>query len=202
MTPVSAATAHREPPPPEAWVLPSPGRAGMVALLVTESAFFSIFVVAYLFYVGKSLAGPTPAQVLHLPILASVLLLSSSATITRALRALRAGSQGSFRGWWAVTLLLGASFILLTAREWARLIGSEGLTIATNLFGTTFYTLVGLHALHVTIGLSVITLILVLALRGHVDARHAERTEIFSWYWHFVDGVWVVVFLTVYVVGR
>jgi cytochrome c oxidase subunit 3 len=196
------AVTHREPPAPGPWVLPSPGRAGMACLIVTEAAFFSIFVVAYLFYVGKSLAGPSPVQVLDLPILASVLLLSSSATITLALRALRGGTQGAFRGWWAATLLLGAGFLGLTAREWARLIGRDGLTIATNLFGTTFYTLVGLHALHVTIGLSVIALILILALRGHVDARHAERTEIFSWYWHFVDGVWVVVFLTVYVVGR
>ncbi len=188
--------------PPAPWVLPSAGRAGMIGLIVTEAAFFAIFVVAYLFYVGKSLSGPTPGQVLDLPIVASVLLLSSSVTIALALRALRGGEQGRFRTWWLVTLLLGAGFLLLTAQEWARLIGRDGLTIATNLFGTTFYTLVGLHALHVTIGLSVIALILVLALRGHVDQRHAERTELFSWYWHFVDGVWVVVFLTVYVVGR
>ena len=84
----------------------------------------------------------------------------------------------------------------------AAIIGHDGLTIATNLFGTTFYTLVGLHALHVTLGLTLIALVFVLTLRGHVDVRHAERTEMLSWYWHFVDGVWVIVFLTVYVVGR
>lgn len=197
-----AAVAPREPPAPETWTLPSAGRAGMVALIVTEAAFFAIFVVAYLFYVGKSLAGPTPAQVLDLPILASVLLLSSSVTIALAVRALRAGAGGRFRLWWLITFLLGAGFLVVTAREWGRLIGGDGLTIATNLFGTTFYTLVGLHAVHVTVGLTIIGLILALAFRGHVDARHVERTELFSWYWHFVDGVWVVVFLTVYVVGR
>jgi cytochrome c oxidase subunit III len=187
---------------PAPWKLPSAGRAGMAFLIVTETAFFAIFVVAYLFYVGKSTSGPTPREVLDLPILASVLLLSSSVTIGIAVRALRAGNGARFRTWWLLTFLLGLSFLLLTAREWARLIGSAGLTISTNLFGTTFYSLVGLHALHVTIGLSVIGLVFALAMRGHVDAEQAERTELFSWYWHFVDGVWVIVFLTVYVVGR
>ena len=184
------------------WKLPSPGRSGMVCLLITESAFFAIFVVAYLYYVGKSTSGPTPAAVLHTPILASIVLLSSSWTIVLAMRALRANATGRFARWWFFTFLLGATFLALTAREWARLIGTDGLTIATNLFGTTFYTLVGLHALHVTLGLTLIALVLALTLRGHVDVRHAERTEILSWYWHFVDGVWVIVFLTVYVVGR
>ena len=185
-----------------AWTLPSRGRAGMVCLIITDVAFFAIFVVAYLYYVGKSTSGPTPAAVLHTPILASIVLLSSSWTIVQAMRALRANATGRFARWWFFTFLLGATFLVLTAREWARLIGHDGLTIATNLFGTTFYTLVGLHALHVTLGLTLIALVLALTLRGHVDVRHAERTEILSWYWHFVDGVWVIVFLTVYVVGR
>ena len=185
-----------------ALTLPSRGRAGMVCLIITDVAFFAIFVVAYLYYVGKSTSGPTPAAVLHTPILASIVLLSSSWTIVLAMRALRANATGRFARWWFFTFLLGATFLVLTAREWARLIGHDGLTIATNLFGTTFYTLVGLHALHVTLGLTLIALVLALTLRGHVDVRHAERTEMLSWYWHFVDGVWVIVFLTVYVVGR
>jgi cytochrome c oxidase subunit III len=196
------ATASLEPPAPATWTLPSAGRAGMVGLIVTEAAFFAIFVTAYLFYLGKSLGGPTPAQVLDLPILASVLLLSSSVTIGLAIRALHANALGRFRTWWLATFLLGLGFLVLTAREWIRLIGHDHLTIATNLFGTTFYTLVGLHALHVTIGLTIIGLVMALAWRGHVSVRHAERTELFSWYWHFVDAVWVVVFLTVYVIGR
>ena len=186
----------------DTWTLPARGRAGMVGLIITESAFFAIFVVAYLYYVGKSTSGPTPAAVLHTPILASIVLLSSSWTIVLAMRALRADATGRFARWWLVTFLLGGTFLVLTAREWARLIGHDGLTIATNLFGTTFYTLVGLHALHVTVGLTLIALVFVLTLRGHVDVRYAERTEMLSWYWHFVDGVWVIVFLTVYVVGR
>jgi cytochrome c oxidase subunit 3/cytochrome o ubiquinol oxidase subunit 3 len=77
-----------------------------------------------------------------------------------------------------------------------------GLTIRTNLFGTTFYSLVGLHATHVVIGLIMLTIALVLLLGGRVKEKHAERLEVLSLYWHFVDGVWVVVFLVVYVLGR
>jgi cytochrome c oxidase subunit III len=181
--------------------IPSRGRIAMIGLILTESAFFVIFVVAYLFYIGKSLSGPVPHDVLEPPIVASIALLSSSVTIAMAVRALRGGRVHAFCAWWLTTLVLGLSFLVGTAREWARLI-ARGVTIRTNLFGTTYYTLVGLHAAHVTIGLLLITLVLAFALRGYVAGRDAERTELLSWYWHFVDGVWVVVFLTVYVIGR
>jgi cytochrome c oxidase subunit 3/cytochrome o ubiquinol oxidase subunit 3 len=91
---------------------------------------------------------------------------------------------------------------MFTAREWYHLIHDIGLTIRTNLFGTTFYSLVGLHASHVTIGLIMLTIALALLLSGRVKEKHAERLEVLSLYWHFVDGVWVVVFLVVYVLGR
>ena len=186
----------------DTWTLPARGRAGMVGLIFTETSFFAIFVVAYLYYVGKSTSGPTPAAVLHTPILASIVLLSSSWTIVLAMRALRADATGRFARWWLVTFLLGGTFLVLTAREWARLIGHDGLTIATNLFGTTYYPLVGLHASHVIIGLVMLTLCCVFAWTGSLRQAHADRVEIVSWYWHFVDGVWVVVFTVVYVIGR
>jgi len=181
--------------------IPSRGRMAMIGLIATESAFFVIFVVAYLFYIGKSLSGPAPRDVLEVPIAGSIALLSSSLTVALAVRALRGGRVQAFAAWWLTTLALGLGFLVGTAREWARLIG-RGLTIRTNLFGTTYYTLVGLHAAHVTVGLLLIALVLAFALRGYVTAREAERTELLSWYWHFVDGVWVVVFTTVYVIGR
>jgi cytochrome c oxidase subunit 3/cytochrome o ubiquinol oxidase subunit 3 len=182
--------------------LPYRGKVGVMALILTESAFFSIFVVAYIFYIGKSLTGPYPKDVLSAPILNTVCLLSSSVTIVLAVRALRAGSIRTFGIWWLVTFALGLEFLAGTAAEWHRLIYREGLTISTNLFGTTYYSLVGLHALHVTIGLLLILLVMVLTLLGYMDHRHVERTDVLSWYWHFVDAVWVVVFTTVYVIGR
>lgn len=187
---------------PSEWTLPSRGRVGMVTLIATESAFFAIFVVAYLFYIGKSLGGPYPKDVLELPILATMCLLSSSITITLAERGLRRGHVGVFSLWWLLTILLGTTFLVGTAKEWNRLIYTDGLTIATNLFGTTFYSLVGFHAGHVTVGLVLLTLVLVLSVLGYVKQAHAERVEVLSWYWHFVDAVWVVVFTVVYIVGR
>ena len=185
-----------------AWVLPSRGRVGMYGLIAAESAIFTIFVVAYLFYVGKSLTGPLPGQVLHAPIFLSICLLSSSLTIHFALTALRSFRLSAFVAWWAATIALGAIFMGGTVREWHHLIYDEGLTIRTNLFGTTYYSLVGLHAFHVTAGLVGLSIVLLLALGRHVRQAHTERLDVLSLYWHFVDAVWVVVFTVVYVIGR
>ena len=185
-----------------AWALPDRGRVGIAGLIVAETAVFTIFVAAYVYYLGKSQSGPTPAQVLDLPIVVSLLLWSSSVTIHVAVRALGRGRVAAFTRWWFLTILLGALFLGGTGTEWHRLIYRDGLTIWTNLFGTTFYALVGLHASHVIVGLLLLTIVGLLALRGHVHAAHAGRAETLSLYWHFVDAVWVVVFLVVYVVGR
>jgi len=184
---------------------PSRGRLGMACLIFSESAFFCAFIVAYLFYAGRDRSGPTPWQVLELPpvIVNSVALLSSSVTIVFALAALRRGSVNLFRGWMLATILLGAYFLYGTGAEWAGLLRDHQLTIATNLFGTTFYSLVGFHAFHVTVGLLLLSLTLVLSLLGHVHPqRDHGRIDLLSWYWHFVDVVWIFVFTTVYVVGR
>jgi cytochrome c oxidase subunit III len=174
----------------------------MFCFIAAESAIFTIFVVAYLFYIGKSVSGPTPRQVLELPIFNTICLLSSSLTIHLAVHALRHGRSGAFNLSWFLTLLLGAIFLAGTGREWYRLIYNEGLTISTNLFGTTYYSLVGLHAFHVTGGLLGLTVVMVLALAGRVTREHAEHVDVLSLYWHFVDAVWVVVFAVVYVIGR
>lgn len=188
--------------PHEAWVLPSRGIVGMTCLIVAESAIFIIFVVAYIYYIGKSLTGPTPHDVLKLPIFDTVCLLSSSLTVHLAVSAISRGKQGLCSAWLGATVLLGTIFLAGTAREWHELIYRDGLTIQTNLFGTTFYSLVGLHATHVIVGLLMLSLALLFSLRGQVTTRHADRLEVLSLYWHFVDGVWVIVFLVVYVLGR
>jgi len=174
----------------------------MISLIAAESAIFTIFVVAYIFYIGKSVSGPMPKDVLELPIFGTVCLLSSSLTIHLAVRALRNAKVGAFGLWWFVTMALGTTFLVGTGREWQRMIYEKGLTISTNLFGTTYYSLVGLHAFHVTVGLIAITLAMIFTLFGKVNAEHSERVEVFSLYWHFVDVVWVVVFTVVYIIGR
>jgi cytochrome c oxidase subunit 3 len=178
------------------------GRVAMYCLIAAEAAMFTIFVVAYLFYAGKSAGGPTPKDVLHPPVLFSICLLSSSVTIHRAVQSWKRGSMRAFAGWWLGTIGLGAAFLAGTALEWRDLIDARGLTIQTNLFGTTYYALVGLHAFHVTVGLVALALVSAFASLGYVQPEHAERGEVLSIYWHFVDGVWVVVFMVVYVIGR
>jgi cytochrome c oxidase subunit III len=189
-------------PLPRPWILPSRGVVGMYCLIAAESAIFTIFVIAYLFYIGKSLTGPQPQNVLHVPIFFTVCLLSSSLTIHLAVRQLQAGKERMFAWLWLLTLILGALFLGGTAQEWRHLIYDEGLTISTNLFGTTYYSLVGLHAFHVTVGLLALASVAVFSGLGLVKREHAGRLEVLSMYWHFVDAVWVVVFTVVYVIGR
>src|SRR5580658_1671263 len=198
---MSAATTSF-PNPPAAWDLPSRGKVAMAGLIIAESAIFTIFVVAYLFYLGKSITGPTPREVLETPIFFTVCLLSSSLTIHLAGKELENGHRRTFMILWAITIALGALFLFGTAMEWRRLIFEHGLTISTNLFGTTYYSLVGLHAAHVTLGLVMMSIVLLFGLAGRVGTEQSARIGTLSMYWHFVDAVWVVVFTVVYVVGR
>jgi cytochrome c oxidase subunit 3/cytochrome o ubiquinol oxidase subunit 3 len=184
------------------WQLPDRGKVGVAFLIVTESALFTIFVVAYLVYIGRSISGPQPKDVLELPIISSICLLSSSATIVVAERALHRGALSVFKMWWAITVLLGLEFLTSTGIEWHKLIYKEGLTISTNLFGTTYYSLVGLHASHVVVGMMFLLIVLGVTLAGFPIQTQMRRVMFLSWYWHFVDGVWVVVFTVVYIIGR
>jgi cytochrome c oxidase subunit 3 len=184
------------------WSLPARGPVGMYCLIAAETAIFAIFVIAYIFYIGKSVTGPQPREVLHLPIFLTVCLLSSSLTIHFAVGLLRSGKIISFALWWLLTIALGAIFLLGTFQEWRHLVQDEGLTIQTSLFGTTYYSLVGLHAFHVTVGLLALGMVSIFTFRGDMGKQHAERAEVLSMYWHFVDVVWVVVFTVVYIVGR
>ena len=190
------------PETPGAWTLPYRGKVGMACLIIAESAIFTIFVVAYLFYVGKSLTGPTPREVLEVPIFFTICLLSSSLTVHFAGKFLERDKRGAFLALWLLTIVLGGLFLYGTGREWHRLIYEHGLTISTNLFGTTYYSLVGLHAFHVTAGLVMLGIVLIFGLAGRVGLDQSRRVEVLSLYWHFVDGVWVVVFTVVYVLGR
>jgi cytochrome c oxidase subunit III len=183
----------------------TPAQWGMVAFLVSEVAFFSTLIVVYLTYLGADQSGPTPALLtLPLVICTTICLLSSSVTVYVAEKSLRSGSRSAFIRWWSATILLGIVFLAGTAYEWNGLVVRHGLTISRNMFGTTYYTLVGFHALHVTVGVIVMLILLGLTLSrpGSGVRGPGSGVELVSWYWHFVDGVWVVVFTVVYLVGR
>ncbi len=165
---------------------------GMITFLASEVAFFSTLIVTYVIYIGKDVSGPTPAILsLRLVIGTTICLLSSSGTIHMAEWSLNRGSRSGFFLWWSATILLGVLFLAGTVYEWNDLITHEGLTISRNLFGTTYYTLVGFHALHVTAGVILMSIILALAVAGRqVTGRSfGRRSALTSWYWHFVDVV-------------
>jgi cytochrome c oxidase subunit 3 len=185
-----------------AWDLPSRGKVAMAGLIIAESAIFTIFVVAYLFYLGKSVTGPAPSEVLETPIFYTICLLSSSLTIHLAAKSLERDYRRLFLGFWLLTIALGGLFLYGTAQEWHRLIYERGLTISTNLFGTTYYSLVGLHAFHVTAGLIMLLMVATFGFIGRMGVSQSGRVAVLSMYWHFVDAVWVVVFTVVYVLGR
>jgi cytochrome c oxidase subunit 3/cytochrome o ubiquinol oxidase subunit 3 len=198
----------------------SPGQWGLFSFLVSEVALFGTLIVTYVFYLGKDVVGPTPAEALSLSLVlfTTACLLASSGTVHLAERTLRRGNQGGFIQWWLATIVLGLIFLGGTAFEWRDLIHNHHLTISRNLFGTTYYTLVGLHALHVTGGVIIMVIVLGLALSRRtglqtrpdgsgdpsyqVTAANPEGVGLVSYYWHFVDGVWVVVFTVVYLLGR
>src|SRR2546429_5715039 len=190
-----SATTTPLPGIPGAWKLPYRGKVGMACLIFAESAIFTIFVVAYLFYVGKSLTGPTPREVLDTPIVFKICLLSSSLTIHIAGDFLERDKRGAFLALWSFTIVLGALFLFGTGREWHRLIYEHGLTISTNLFGTTYYSLVGLHAFHVTVGLILLSIVLLFGLAGLRWAEHSRCVGGLDLYWRFFVAPWVVVFI-------
>ena len=177
-------------------------------MIASEIAFFGTLICVYLFYIGRDINGPYPQDVLEVSVAPlkvlfnSIFLLVSSVWIWFAIRALRKGRKGAFMFWWALTVLCGAEFLVGTGIEWYGMIVDDGVWMGTNLFGSCFYTLVGFHAFHVTMGLLVLTLVWILAALGHVSSANIEKVDLVSWYWHFVDGIWIVVFFVVYIFGN
>lgn len=183
---------------------PDPHKVGMICFLASEVAFFSTLIMAYVIFLRHGSHGPTPESALSLPLVLAntACLLLSSFTIHMAERALRAGKMGTFRVLWFATIALGVLFLVGTGVEWRGLIHDHGLTIGVNLFGTTYYTLVGFHAFHVTLGVIALATLLLVSMAGHLREGESIPVTLVGWYWHFVDVVWIVVFLVVYVFGR
>jgi cytochrome c oxidase subunit 3 len=177
---------------------------GMVSFLLSEVAFFSTLIVAYISFMGRDTIGPTPREALELPftIVTTILLLSSSLTIHLAEKALARQALGTFRLAWFLTIALGFGFLVGTGIEWHGLITRHSLTIGRNLFGTSYYTLVGFHALHVSGGVIALSIVLGMSLAGRITAVNEHGVQLVSWYWHFVDVVWIAVFILVYIVSR
>lgn len=136
----------------------------------------------------------------HLPLINTILLVSSSVTITIAHHALKNGHRRALKLWLSITVLLGMSFLTLQAEEYIHAYSELGLTLGSGIYGATFFMLTGFHGAHVTVGTIILFVMLMRVLRGHFDAEHQFGFEAASWYWHFVDVVWIGLFVFVYVV--
>lgn len=166
--------------------------------LASEAIFFALLIAAYVYYTGASPDGPNARKVLD-PVKTgfyTACLLGSSATVYLAERAQRKGNSGVAL-WLGATMSLGAVFLYGEMQEYRKLL-HENVTVSRDLFGSTYYTLTGFHALHVTVGLILLGTMLVISLRRKFGRPQHAALECISYYWHFVDVVWVAVFSVVY----
>jgi cytochrome c oxidase subunit 3 len=134
-----------------------------------------------------------------IPLLNTAILLFSSVTVTIAHHAIKANQRGTLIFWLAFTVVLGFIFLYFQAYEYAHAYGELGLTLGTGVYGATFFMLTGFHGAHVTIGVIILTVVLLRCMKGHFSPENHFAFEAGAWYWHFVDTVWVGLFIFVYV---
>jgi heme/copper-type cytochrome/quinol oxidase subunit 3 len=179
--------------------MPDKTKVGVGLFLFSEAWFFLTLLIAYVYFQSLPADGPSAASslnVLH-TLAFSICLFLSSATIHLAVRSFRAGDRNGVSRWLAMTVALGTIFLFGQTREYLGLF-AHGVTISTNLFGSTFFTLTGFHGLHVLMGLVALGALLGIAVSGRLGEIKPSGFEAVSMYWHFVDAVWVVIFASVY----
>lgn len=174
-------------------------KLGVWTFLGSEVMFFSGLIVTYLVMRGRSVTGPYPNEVLGVPLVGinTFVLICSSLTMVTALAAIQRGNAGAMRRWLIATAVLGLLFLSGQAFEFATLF-RDGLSLSTNLFGATFFTLTGFHGTHVLIGVIWIVFVLARAFKGGITQDNHLAVELVGLYWHFVDIVWIVIFTLVY----
>jgi heme/copper-type cytochrome/quinol oxidase subunit 3 len=194
---VRAASAHRV----DTSTGLSHAKLAMWAFLGSECLLFGALISTYLLYRGRSLTGPFPHDVYDIPYtsVSSFVLLMSSLTMVLALAAIQRGDQQKLRTWLMATALLGMTFISGQVYEFTTFV-KEGLTLKTNLFGSTFFVLTGFHGAHVTVGILMLLSLFAMSLDGRLPVQKSETVELVGLYWHFVDIVWIVIFTLVYLI--
>ena len=180
----------------------SNAKLGMWAFLASECLLFGALISTFLLYRDRALPGtPTPREVYDIPYtsVSSFVLLMSSLTMVLALAAIQRGEHEKLRAWLMATALLGMTFIAGQVYEFTRFV-QEGLTLKTNLFGTSFFVLTGFHGAHVTVGILMLLSLFGMSRDGRLPTDRAETVELVGLYWHFVDVVWIVIFTVVYLI--
>ena len=176
-------------------------KVAMWAFLGSECLLFGALISTFLLYRGRSVSGPGPDDVFDIPFtsVSSFVLLMSSLTMVLALSAIQRRDEPRLRLWLLATALLGATFIAGQIYEFTSFV-NEGLTIKTNVFGSSFFVLTGFHGVHVTLGIVMLLSLWGLSARGKLPPEKSETVEIAGLYWHFVDIVWIVIFTVIYLV--
>jgi cytochrome c oxidase subunit 3 len=186
---------------------PSNAWLGIVLFIVSEAVMFGAFFAQYFYNRILSDQWPNPiglppgferVPAFPLPVLLTVLLVASGFTAHNAQTAIRKDDRDAFQGWLIVTILLGAGFLGGQAYEYTNLIVSEHFSITSGIYGSVFYSLTGLHGLHVTVGVLVLSGVLIRAFMGHFSSRSHFGVEGTVLYWHFVDVVWLALYATLY----
>jgi cytochrome c oxidase subunit III len=173
---------------------------GMVLFIASEVMFFGGLFGAYFTIRSAATRWPpegTPHLTTWYAAVLTAVLVSSSVTMQFGVWAIRRNDQRRLLLWLVVTLVLGVAFLAGQANEYRTLIG-EGMTLSSGVFGSTFYTLTGFHGAHVAGGACFILIVLLRARSGQFTARYHDTVEMASYYWHFVDVVWLGLFSTIY----
>src|SRR5580700_7907125 len=176
-------------------------KLAMWSFLGSECLLFGALISTYFLYRGRSVSGPGPKQIYDIPYtsVSSFVLLMSSLTMVLALAAIQRGDHRRLRLWLTATALLGTVFVGGQVYEFTEFI-HEGLTVRTNLFGSSFFVLTGFHGVHVTIGIIMLLSLVMMSSRGKIPQAKSQVVEIIGLYWHFVDVVWIVIFTVVYLI--
>lgn len=195
----TAAVEHHHPAHPPTATGLNTWKVGFWVFMGSETLFFGSLISIYMVYKGTSVVGPFPTDVFDIPLtsISTFVLLMSSLAVVLALDFLRAGRRRLALFWTMAIIVLGATFLGFQAYEFTHFY-HEGLTLSTNLFGSTFFVLTGFHGAHVTVGVIWLLMLWVDMFRGTLRPENSLRLEIAGLYWHFVDIVWIAIFTLIY----
>jgi heme/copper-type cytochrome/quinol oxidase subunit 3 len=176
-------------------------KVGFWTFIGSECLFFGTLLSTYMVYKGQSVTPPFTQEILDIPLttISTFVLLMSSLAMVLALDGVRRGSKKLTVVWLLGVIVLGSIFLGFQVYEFNHFV-HEGLTIGQNLFGSSFFLLTGFHGAHVAVGVIWMTTLLVMALRDELPPAKALNVEIAGLYWHFVDIVWIVIFVLVYLI--
>ena len=198
---MATAEATQQHPAPTSSTPVDMWKLGFWVFLGSETLFFGSLIGTYMVYKGESVVGPYATEILNIPLtsISTFVLLMSSLAVVIALDYLQRDRMGPALFWIGAIIVLGLGFLGFQAYEFTHFY-HEGLTLRTNLFGSSFFILTGFHGAHVSVGVMWLFLLWIDGFRGKLGSHNSLRFEIAGLYWHFVDIVWIAIFTLIYLI--